>query len=131
MTHTSLKRRALPLTFAAVAASSVLSSSPTLAATSTKSVTYKGPTVDFRWGTVQVSIVVKSKKITNVKATYDVHSGRSEFITGDALPLLKQEVLQAQSADIDGVSRATDTSEAYIESLHGAVKKAKKAKAIK
>jgi uncharacterized protein with FMN-binding domain len=123
--------RALPAL--ALAATIATPAADALAAThaAAKSVTYKGPAVEMRWGSVQVAIVTKSKKITNVKATYDVHSGRSEFITGDALPLLKQEVLQAQSADIDGVSRATDTSEAYIESLQAAVNKARKAKALK
>ena len=67
MTHTSLKRRALPHTFATVAASGVLSSSPALAATSTRA-TYKGSTAGFRWGTIQVSIVVKNKKITKARA---------------------------------------------------------------
>lgn len=125
--HTSLVHRALPLTVAAVAATGLLTPSPSLAATS---VTYKGSAVDFRWGTMQVSIVVKNHKITNVKPAYSVHTDRSELITGNALPLLKQEVLQAQSASIDTVSRATDTSEAYITSLETAVKKAIKAKAL-
>src|SRR5437588_8750223 len=115
MTHTSPKCCALPLTFAVVAAGSALASSPTSAAT-TKA-TYKGAAEDFRWGTMQVSIVVKSGKITNVKPTYSLHTSRSELITGNALPLLKQEVLQAQSANIDTISRATDTSGVYIASL--------------
>ena len=128
MTHTSLKRRALPLTFAAVTAGSLLSTAPALAATT--ATTYKGATADMRWGTVQVSIVVKNKKITNVKTSYYVHTDRSEFITSNALPMLKQEVLQAQSASIDAVSGASDTSEAYITSLQSAVKKAIKAKKL-
>ena len=130
MHHTSLKRRALPLTFAAVAAGGALSSSPALAASRTTSATYKGPTVDMRWGTVQVSIVVKNKKITNVKSAVDIHTGRSQFINDQALPLLKQEVLQAQSTNIDTVSGATDTSDAYFTSLQSAVKKAVAAKKL-
>ena len=128
MTDTSLKRRAVPLTFAALAAGGVLTSAPALAATPT---TFKGSTAGERWGTVQVSVVVKSKKITNVKATVSVHTGRSQFITDQALPLLKQEVLQAQSASIDTVSGATDLSDAYITSLQAAVNKARAAKALK
>src|SRR5579859_1976572 len=105
MTETKFKRAALPLTFAAVTAGSVLTASPTLAATST---TYKGATESYRWGTIQVSVVVKSKKITNVKATYVPHTARSQFIEDNAVPQLKQEVLQAQSVSIDTVSGATD-----------------------
>ena len=127
MTQTSIKRCALPLTLAAVKAGGIISSTDALAATATK-VTYKGPTEDMRWGTVQVSIVVKSKKITNVKATVQIHTGRSQFINENALPQLKQEVLDAQSTAVDTVSGATDTSGAYITSLQSAVKKAIKAK---
>jgi uncharacterized protein with FMN-binding domain len=118
MISTTLRRRALPLTFAAAAAGGVLASSPALAATSTKA-TYKGPAVDERWGTVQISVVVKSKKITGVKAAVSVHTGRSQFITDQALPVLKQEVLQAQSANIDTVSGATDLSDACDLSTGG------------
>ena len=52
MTHSSLQRRALPLTCAAVATGSALASAPAPLATSTK-VTYQGPMVDGRRGTVQ------------------------------------------------------------------------------
>jgi uncharacterized protein with FMN-binding domain len=92
--------------------------------------TYKGPTESYRWGTVQVSIVVKSKKITNVKTLYVPHTGRSQFIEDRAVPLLKTEVLQAQSGDIEYVSGATDTSDAYSLSLQAAVNKALKAKTL-
>jgi uncharacterized protein with FMN-binding domain len=48
------------------------------------------------------------------------------------LPIaLKQEVLKAQSSKIDEVSGATETSDAYIQSLQSAIKKARKAKALK
>lgn len=92
--------------------------------------TYKGPTESYRWGTVQVSIVVKSKKITNVKTVYVPHTGRSQFIEDNAIPLLKQEVLTAQSSTIQLVSGATDTSAAYITSLQAAVNKALRAKTL-
>jgi uncharacterized protein with FMN-binding domain len=127
--HTPRGRRALPLTLAALAAASALSSAPALAA-STKA-TFKGPTVDMHWGTVKVSIVVKNKKITNVKTTVNIHTDRSQFINAQALPQLKQEVLTAQSASINLVSGATDTSGAYLTSLQSAVNKARKAKALK
>jgi uncharacterized protein with FMN-binding domain len=130
MTHTSRKSRALSLTIAAMAAGSVISSQHALAAPAAKSVTYKGSTVDERWGTVQVSVVVKNKKITNVKAAYSVDTSRSELITSNALPQLKQEVLQAQNANVQLVSGATDLSQAYVTSLQSAVKKAHKSKAL-
>jgi len=44
---------------------------------------------------------------------------------------LKQETLKSQSATIDTVSGATDTSGAYITSLQAAVKAARHAKELK
>jgi uncharacterized protein with FMN-binding domain len=94
--------------------------------------TFKGPTEDTRHGPVQVSIMVKSKKIVNVKATIAPNEdGRSPFLQSRAVPVLKQEVLTAQNAKINTVSGATETSDAYIQSLQSAIKKARKAKALK
>jgi uncharacterized protein with FMN-binding domain len=94
--------------------------------------TFKGPTEDTRHGPVQVSIVVKSKKIVNVKAGIAPNEdGRSPFLQSHAVPMLKQEVLTAQSAKINEVSGATETSDAYIQSLQSAIKKARKANALK
>jgi uncharacterized protein with FMN-binding domain len=99
---------------------------------SSTSQTFKGPTEDTRHGPVQVSIVVKSKKIVNVKASIAPNEdGRSPFLQTRAVPLLKQEVLTAQSSKIDEISGATETSDAYIQSLQSAIKKARKAKALK
>jgi uncharacterized protein with FMN-binding domain len=97
---------------------------------STKVKKYTGPFEDNRWGGVQVKISVKNKKITSVSAAIDPHTQRSVFIDQEAIPLLKQEVLQAQSVTIDLISGATDTSLSYQESLQGAVKKAVKAKTL-
>jgi uncharacterized protein with FMN-binding domain len=93
---------------------------------------YKGPVVEMhRWGPMQVTISVKSKKIKDVTADVEVHTSRSQFINDQAIPLLHDEVLQAQNADVDEVSGATDTSDAFIESLQGAIKKARQHKALK
>ncbi len=127
MTDKKLKRAALPLTLAAAGAAGVFTASPAMAATST---TYKGATESYRWGTIQVSVVVKNKKITNVQTVYVPHTGRSQFIEDNAVPILKQEVLQAQSVSIDTVSGATDTSDAYTTSLQSAIQKAVKARAL-
>jgi uncharacterized protein with FMN-binding domain len=104
--------------------------------------TIAGPAAEAdRWGTVQVTIVVqqtrtttkttiKSKtttktrvtnRITDVRSAYEIHTDRSQFIMSEALPLLKQEVLTAQSANVQMISHATDTSEAFQQSLQAAV----------
>jgi uncharacterized protein with FMN-binding domain len=94
-----------------------------------------------RWGEVQVTIVVKKttttvlatkkktvvRRITKVTVpTYPDHTDRSVFINEQALPLLVQETLTAQSANIDLVSGATDTSSAFETSLQSAVLKARR-----
>jgi len=94
--------------------------------------TFRGPTEETQHGPVQVSIVVKHRKIVNVEAAISPNNdGRSPFLQGRAVPVLKQEVLTAQSAKIDTVSGATEFSGAYIQSLQTAIKKARKAKALK
>jgi uncharacterized protein with FMN-binding domain len=90
-------------------------------------VTYKGTVIDTRYGPIEAVIKVKSKKITNVKVLASPDSERSEFLVEQASPILKQEVLQAQSAKIDLVTGATVSSEAFVMSLKTAIKKAKKA----
>jgi uncharacterized protein with FMN-binding domain len=99
---------------------------------SSTSQTFKGPTEDTRHGPVQVSIVVKSKEIVNAKATIAPNEdGRSPFLQRRAVPVLKCEVLTAQNSKINEVSGATETSDAYIQSLQSAIKKARKAKALR
>ena len=84
-----------------------------------------------RWGPVQAIITVKNKKITSVSISTSPENARSQFIDDQAVPMLQQETLQAQSASIDEISGATMTSGAYIESLQSAVKKARQQKALK
>ena len=83
--------------------------------------TIQGPAVDMRWGPVQVTIVVKGKVLTDVQATAPTERSRSAFINNQAIPILRQEALQAKSANIDLLSGATLTSEAFAQSLHAAL----------
>lgn len=89
--------------------------------------TYAGPGVDMQWGTVQVTIVVKGKRIIDIQATAPTERQRSAFINQQAVPMLRQEVLQAQSATIDVIGGATMTSDAYYQSLVSALQAAHKA----
>jgi uncharacterized protein with FMN-binding domain len=94
--------------------------------------TFKGPTEDTRHGPIQVSIGVASKKIVKVSASIaPPDDGRSPFLQQRAMPILKQETLKAQSADIDTMSGATESSEAYIQSLGAAISTARKAHALR
>ncbi|MBV9280696.1 MAG: FMN-binding protein [Chloroflexi bacterium] len=124
------RNRALMATaLAAVPAAGVLTapgpaahaSAPAAAAKAKK---YKGPSVDMRWGPVQATVTIKGMKITAVSIATSPENFRSQFIDQQAVPILRQEVLQAQSASIDEVSGATMTSDAFIESLQSALQKA-------
>jgi len=84
--------------------------------------TYAGSVAQTRWGPVQVSITVSGGKITDVAVpTYPSGNGRDVEINSQALPILRQETLAKQSADIDAVSGATVTSDGYKESLQSAL----------
>jgi len=85
---------------------------------------YVGPSEDMQWGPVQVTIYVKGKKITDLQATAPMERARSAFINQQAIPMLRQEVLQAQSSKIDAISGATMTSVAFYYSLVQALKDA-------
>jgi uncharacterized protein with FMN-binding domain len=87
-----------------------------------------------RWGPLQVTIVVKKttttigtkktvkRRITSIKVPVSPdHTDRSVFINQQALPTLVQEALQAQSAHIFIVSGATNSSDAFAQSLQSAI----------
>src|SRR5438876_578788 len=89
-----------------------------------------------RYGALQVVITVKkttigrkvTRKITAVSVpVYPNHSGRSLYISENAIRILRSEALRAQSAKIDLISGATYTSEAFASSLQSAILKARKA----
>ncbi len=82
-----------------------------------------GKVVNTRYGAVQVEITVKNGKVTDVQALqlpYDLQY--SAEISQYVEPYLRQEALQAQSANIDLISGATYTSEGYARSLQSALK---------
>jgi uncharacterized protein with FMN-binding domain len=87
---------------------------------------YTGSVADAQWGVVQVKAVIKSGKITDVQfLQYPNDRNRSIEINSYADPQLSSEAIQAQSADVDIVTGATDTSEAFMQSLSDALSQAK------
>ena len=88
-------------------------------------VTVTGSSTDTRWGPVQVEITVANGTITDVNVVdYPSGNGKDRQINARALPILVQETLDAQSADIDMVSGATVTSDGYLGSLQSALDEA-------
>jgi len=95
---------------------------PTTKAPSSSNGTVDGPVVNTRYGPVQVEVVLQGGHITSVKALeYPTEARRSQSISQQALPLLREEVLSAQSANIDTISGATYTSDGYAQSLQAAL----------
>ncbi|MFF9626020.1 FMN-binding protein [Streptomyces griseosporeus] len=88
----------------------------------TGSRTVTGDLVDTRWGPVQVRVTVENGKLTDVTAvTCPTENPRDQEINAYAIPELRREALDAQSADIDTVSGATYTSDGYRRSLQSAL----------
>lgn len=88
--------------------------------------TFTGSTANTQFGPVQVQVTIASGKITEVKALQLTnYGGRSVQISNYAAPILRSEVLKAQSAKVSTVSGATYTSDGYLSSLQSALDKAK------
>jgi uncharacterized protein with FMN-binding domain len=87
---------------------------------------YMGDPKDAYWGNVQVKAVIKGGQLTDVQVVdYPSHRRTSQEINNYAMPYLQSEAIQAQSAQVDLISGATLTSEAYARSLQSALLKAK------
>jgi|RhiMetdeSRZDD1v2_1073273.scaffolds.fasta_scaffold199082_2 uncharacterized protein with FMN-binding domain len=95
------------------------------ATTAASARTVTGPVVQTRWGPVQVQVTVQNGKLSDVSVLQAPNGNpRDQQINAYALPILVQESLDAQSADIDMVSGATVTSDGYLQSLQGALDQA-------
>jgi uncharacterized protein with FMN-binding domain len=109
------------------AASSGSTSAPTSssssAATQSGTRTATGPEVNYSWGVLAVKITVSGGKMTRVGLAYldDGGNPRSQSIDQQAIPILEQQALQAQSANIQGVSGASYTTAGFDQSLQSAL----------
>jgi uncharacterized protein with FMN-binding domain len=87
--------------------------------------TYTGNVADAFYGKVQVAAIVQGGKLVDVQfLQYPNGSGHSSRVSADSLPILRQEAISAQSANVDVVSGATQTSQAFEESLANALAQA-------
>jgi uncharacterized protein with FMN-binding domain len=92
-------------------------------ATKSVSGTFTGDSVDVKYGFVQVKITVENGKITEAQAV-QAPSGKNDRWTRKAVPVLRQQTLAAQSANITGASGASYTSYGWYTSLASALAKA-------
>jgi uncharacterized protein with FMN-binding domain len=87
--------------------------------------TYTGSVADAYYGNVQVSATVSGGKLTDVTfLQYPNTHATSVVINQQAMPYLKQEAIAAQSANVQIVSGATFTSQAFQQSLQAALSQA-------
>ena len=102
------------------------SATPTAAATTAPATpaaingTFIGPSVNVNYGNVQVKITVVNGRITDAVAV-KAPTGKNDRWTNMAVPILKEQTLKAQSANIQGASGASYTSYGWHTSLQGAI----------
>jgi uncharacterized protein with FMN-binding domain len=78
------------------------------------------------YGDVQVKVVISGGRIADVvPLKYPTDRPQSAYISSVAVPLLHDEVLKAQSAQIDVISGATFTSDSYAQSVQSALVQAR------
>lgn len=96
----------------------------TTTTTPTGTQTAIGADVQYRYGELELKVTATGGKITSVQPVIDTaYDARSFQVNSYAEPQLLSQTLQAQSANINGVSGATYTSQAYVQSLQAALDK--------
>ncbi len=82
-----------------------------------------GRKVNYYYGILSVKVTVSGSRIARVRIAYldDGGNPRSQFIDQQAIPVLEQQTLAAQSASIQGVSGASYTSAGFDQSLQSAL----------
>lgn len=87
--------------------------------------TYTGNVTDAFYGNFQVQAAIQNGKIVDINfLQFPNDRGTSITINNQSNPILKQEAIQKQSANVDIVSGATQSSEAFVKSLQSALDKA-------
>jgi uncharacterized protein with FMN-binding domain len=98
------------------------STGPTTTAPAPSNHSATGSDIRYRYGEIEIQVTASGSKITNVTILKDdATDGRSYQINSEAVPILQSETMSAQSSQIDGVSGATYTSQAYVQSLQAAL----------
>ena len=87
---------------------------------------YTGSAADAYYGNIQVVATISGGKLTNVTfLQYPNDRRESISINSRALSQLRAEAISTQSANVNGVSGASDSSAAFRESLGNALLQAK------
>jgi uncharacterized protein with FMN-binding domain len=102
------------------------STSGAASSVSYKDGSYTGSVADAYYGNVQVKAIISGGKLTGVTfLQYPNTHSTSVMINQQAMPYLQQEAVTAQSANVQIISGATFTSQAFQQSLQSALGQAK------
>ncbi len=86
---------------------------------------FTGSVTNVYYGNVQVKVTIASGKISTVDVLqYPNDNPTSSYISSQAIPMLKSEVIKSQSGNINTISGASYVSEGFIQSLQNALSQA-------
>jgi len=87
---------------------------------------YTGPITNAIYGKIQVVAIIQNGQLTNIQVpVYPADGGHTMQLSQQALPVLEQEAIRSQSASVNIVSGATQTSQGFQQSLAAALALAK------
>ena len=89
------------------------------AAGATKTQTVKGDAIQYRYGVIELEVTATAGKIESITELQATASPGFD----QAIPILNQEAMKAQSASFGNLSGATFTTDAYKQALSSAMSK--------
>ncbi len=89
---------------------------------------FLGPAMTTPFSAIQVRALFTGRRLTGIETVLLSGDGpHTEALNARAEPILRESALEAGSADVDVVSGATSTSKIWLDSLQGAIDKARRA----
>ena len=85
---------------------------------------FSGTSEYTRWGDVRVQVTIVDGQLVDIVEIQMPNDRKSAQINRAAVPVLEAQAIAAQTADLDIVSGATYTSQAYEASLQAALDQA-------
>jgi uncharacterized protein with FMN-binding domain len=88
---------------------------------------FLGPAMTTPFSAIQVRAFFTGRRLTGIETVLLSGDGpHTEALNARAEPILRESALEAGNADVDVVSGATSTSEIWLDSLQGAIDKARR-----
>ena len=90
---------------------------------------FDGPAMTTPFSAIQVRGYFTGRRLTGIETVLLSGDGpHTEALNARAEPILRESALEAGDADVDVVSGATSTSRIWLDSLQGAIDKARRAR---